>query len=138
MTVKEYLGQIRKFDIKIKTLEEEVSNLNERKFAIKSPVLTESINDNHSNKAMFERAVSECDEKVGELLETQIKAINTRHLIYTQLTGLDNVYFEILYARYFKQNRWEQIAVDLNYGVSHLHRLHGQALQEFKNIVQIQ
>lgn len=135
--MKEYLNQVRKADNKIKSLINEVDNLNSQKYSLASPSFKEKIGSNPDNKAAFEKVIWKCDEKVAKLAAAQIEAIDLRSKIYHEIYSIDNaIYTDILYKRYFEYKRWEQIAVDTNYSIDNVHKLHGKALfklQEYIN-----
>ena len=48
----------------------------------------------------------------------------------------DGRYREVLKRRYLWGESWEYIAIGLGYEYHHVHKLHGQALNEFKAILQ--
>lgn len=43
-------------------------------------------------------------------------------------------YYEVLYRRYIMGDKWERIAVDMNYNYRWVQRLHGRALQALEEI----
>lgn len=66
---------------------------------------------------------AEADRLMNELVQERKSA---EQLISTVN---DNVHREILTRRYIIGQRWEDIADAMNYGVRHVHKLHGAALQ---------
>lgn len=66
---------------------------------------------------------AEADRLMNELVKERKSA---EQLISTVN---DNVHREILTRRYIIGQRWEDIADSMNYGVRHVHKLHGAALQ---------
>lgn len=70
------------------------------------------------------------DEKVEEL-------ITYRMMMLKLIKELgDSTYRTLLIARYINCKTWEEIAEDMGYDVRHIHRLHGAALQKFKDVIE--
>ena len=46
----------------------------------------------------------------------------------------DGRYREVLHRRYLQGESWEYIAVGMGYAYHHIHKLHGQALNEFEAV----
>lgn len=64
------------------------------------------------------------DDKIDELIDCKseiLKAINTVE---------NTLYRALLIAYYVNCKTWEDVALELKYGVRHIHRLHGRALEK--------
>lgn len=47
-------------------------------------------------------------------------------------------YRRVLLARYFTKRKWESIAADMHYSMSHLYKIHIYALQELDDVIKKQ
>lgn len=68
---------------------------------------------------------TECNESVDQY-------VDHKRLIMARIDKVDDpLLAEILIERYVDRLCWQDIALNLNYDVRHVHRLHGLALQEY-------
>lgn len=68
------------------------------------------------------------DRRIDELYDVKRQILNA-------INKLDDaVLRKLLIARYINFKTWEQISMDLNYGRSHICRLHGEALKKIKMV----
>lgn len=68
----------------------------------------------------------ELNESIDLLIDLKADAIR-------RIDEMDNDVSRILLTnRYILGKTWEQTAVDMHYTFQHIHRLHGQALQEYQ------
>ena len=128
MTAKKYLQQIKALDIKIKQKMEEREDLYSRAIStgsreLKADVVQTSVNG----------------DKVGGAID---RYIIQRNIIINQIQSItDPRYEEILYLRYVKYMRLEEIACTMvktngqPYSFDHILRLHGEALKKFAEIM---
>ena len=66
----------------------------------------------------------------NEISADMLQLINLKREITETINKVENdEYKTILEKRYLCWLTWEQIAVDLNYSVMHIHRMHGEALK---------
>ncbi len=135
MTAKQYLGQIRSLDIKIRQRKREIEELK------LSATCTGSISaqdEKVQTSASGDKLLNAVARYVDLEAETQnmIDAMQKkRHKIIAEIQSLeDSRYIEILYKRYVEFKRFDQIARECNYSCTHIKRMHGQALQEFTKI----
>lgn len=138
MTAKEYLKQLRCYEIKINQLSEEVKNL--KILAVGGGSLSMDPNKVQTSipgDKMSEK-VSKYVDMENELLELQVEYQALRMEIINEIHQLnDSRYIQILYLKYLKNLRLEQIACEMHksngdaYSFDHINTLHGEALQEF-------
>lgn len=140
MDAKEYLNQIETYDIKIKRMNEEVARLesivNNATSGI-NPDKAQTSPDKSRREKAITRMVDLKNQILDVVAEYEIKRSETIQMIYR----LDDPrYIEILYLRYVKGIRVEDIADIMHkpngseYSVEHLIRLHGHALNAFRKI----
>lgn len=128
---KEYLRQIRLFDICIRQKEAELaamrSELESMSAAVTGERVQTSVNDKMSEK------VSHIVDLEARIIQDKEKFLRMKDRIINEIQSLDNsVYVDILYKRYVEYKQLEEIAVEMNYSYRQVLRLHGFALQEFK------
>lgn len=130
-TPKEYLRQIRLFDICIRQKEAELaamrSEIESMSAAVTGERVQTSVNDKMSEK------VSHIVDLEAMIIQDKEKFLRMKDRIINEIQSLDNsVYVDILYKRYVEYKQLEEIAVEMNYSYRQVLRLHGFALQEFK------
>jgi len=66
---------------------------------------------------------------------TSARLVNLKHEVVTIIKCVKRTELQtILEMRYLCFQTWEEIAVALHYDLRHIHRLHGQALDEVETI----
>ena len=128
---KEYLRQIRLFDICIKQKEAELAAMRSELENMSAAVTGERVQTSAKDK-MSEK-VSHIVDLEAQIIQDKEKFLRMKDRIINEIQGLDNsVYVDILYKRYVEYKQLEEIAVEMNYSYRQVLRLHGFALQEFK------
>ena len=142
MTAKKYLQQIKALDIKIKQKMEEREDLYSRAIStgsreLKADVVQTSVNGDKVGGAI-DRYV-DLEKEIQTLID---RYIIQRNVIINQIQSIpDPRYEEILYLRYVKYMRLEEIACTMvktngqPYSYDHILRIHGEALKKFAEIM---
>lgn len=133
MTAKQYLGQIRSLDIKIRQRKREIEELK------LSATCTGSISaqgEKVQTSASGDKLLNAVARYVDLEAETQgmIDAMQKRrHDIIAEIQSLeDSRYIEILYKRYVEFKSFEFIACEMHYNYTWICELHGKALKAFE------
>ena len=136
MTAKKYLKQIELLDIKIRQKEEQLACLRETAGGAaairydKDNIQVSAVGD------MLERNVIRLMELEDKILADKIRFETLKNTIVDQIQTLDDKrYIDILYRRYVKYEKFEQIALDMGYEYFYICRLHGEALNVFMLII---
>ena len=128
---KEYLRQIRLFDICIRQKEAELAAMRSEIESMSAAVTGERVQTSTNDK-MSEK-VSHIVDLEAMIIQGKEKFLRMKDRIINEIQSLDNsVYVDILYKRYVEYKQLEEIAVEMNYSYRQVLRLHGFALQEFK------
>lgn len=128
---KEYLRQIRLFDICIRQKEAELAAMRSEIESMSAAVTGERVQTSAKDK-MSEK-VSHIVDLEAQIIRDKESFLRMKDRIINEIQGLDNsVYVDILYKRYVEYKQLEEIAVEMNYSYRQVLRLHGFALQEFK------
>ncbi len=128
MKVREYLAQAFRLDQRINSKIEQVRSLNE--LAAKC---TSTITDMPRNPNKGKDSIGDIIAKIVDLQEEINRDIDAlvdlKAEIYSVIRAIDNVECQtLLELRYLSFMRWEEIAVQLNYGMENVYRLHRKAL----------
>lgn len=132
MTTKEYLSQISRLDKMIKNKLSEVSQLRELSYGISAVTNEERVQTtpNFDKIGTAYCKIAEMEEKLDKLID---EYVDKKNLIVSQIDKIENeMYYDILFARYIEKKTFEKIAIDLNYSFRNTTRLHGKALKEFE------
>ena len=128
---KEYLRQIRLFDICIRQKEAELAAMRSELENMSAAVTGERVQTSAKDK-MSEK-VSHIVDLEAMIIQDKEKFLRMKDRIINEIQSLENsVYVDILYKRYVEYKQLEEIAVEMNYSYRQVLRLHGFALQEFK------
>ena len=134
MTAKDYLKDIRKLDLEIQTLQEQISLLRKNAEGLRAMELSDmpkggkgkDLSDYVAEIADLQVV---CVQHVSELIMKKQEAIE--RIMSIDGSELRNV----LLLRYIQCKEWDEIADKLQYNLRTIFRLHGEALKEFDDAV---
>lgn len=133
MTAKEYLKQIELLDIKIRQKEEQLECLRD---TAGGAAAIRYDKDNIQVSAagdILEKNVIRLVELEDKIFVEKVRLAAIKDTIIDQIQALeDKRYIDILYRRYVKYDKFEQIALDMSYDYVYLRALHGEALGCFE------
>ena len=139
MTAKEYLKQIRSLDKKIQQRIDERDTLLSKATStgsrgMKRDVVQTSVEGDRVG-GIIDRYI-DMEKQITAMID---RPVNMRHKIIGQIQQMENPkHVELLYLRYVKYMRLEEIACDMvkenkePYSYEHIRKLHGYALKEFQ------
>ena len=132
MTAKEYLKQIEELDIKIRQKEEQLACLRETAggaAAIRYDKMNVQI---MVAKDMMERNVIKLLDLEEKVFADKLRMESLKDQIIDEIQSLDDKrYVDVLFRRYVKYQKFEQIALDMSYDYDYIRVLHGEALVTF-------
>jgi hypothetical protein len=132
MTTKEYLMQISRMDRMIKNKLSEIAQLRELSCGI-SAVQSEDRVQTTPNFDKIGTSYAKIDEMERNLDRIIDEYIDRKNEIIAQIDSMENeIYYNILFARYVEKKTFEKIASEINYSFRNTTRLHGKALLEFE------
>lgn len=128
MTAKEYLSQAYRLDQRIDSKIEQVASLND--LATKCTATISGMPHNPS------RSTSPMADTIDKIIDLQAEInrdidtlVDLKREIVTVIKAVDNPEYQtLLEKRYLCFLHWEQIAVDMNYGIDNIFKLHKKAL----------
>lgn len=134
LETKQYLGQISRLDRMIKNKMTELSQYRDLIYGLSAVVNEERVQKSPDFDKMTGKVakVLKIESKIDELID---EYVDKKNLIISQIDSMENeIYYEILFARYIEKKTFEKIADEMMYSWRQIIRLHGKALQEFEKI----
>lgn len=127
---KEYLNGYREAKRREKRILEQIQRLRLDKMF---PCLqNDDMPHGHNQSDLSDYAIK-MDELMEELKKERLQAVDEYNEIYKTISRLENENEkEVLVRRYINGDKWEEIAVKMNYGYRHIHKIHGSALINIK------
>lgn len=128
MKARDYLGQAFRLDQRINSKIEQVRSLNDLATKCTSTITGMPGNPNRGKDSIGDIIAKIVD--LQEEINRDIDAlVDLKAEIYSVIRAIDNVECQtLLELRYLSFMRWEEIAVQLNYGMENVYRLHRKAL----------
>lgn len=126
---KAYLKQVKLYDVRINTKQEELERL--KAFRLK---ITPTLKDDVVSGGCSYDKLADITAKILDL-ESQINKnidsyVDKRNEVVAVLNRVKNEkQYQVLYKRYVLFKTWEQIACDIGYSYQGVCKLHGRALQ---------
>lgn len=129
-SVKEYLGQLKVLEIKIRQKKDELESLIAESESVSinlgEKVQTSAVNQLSEIVSKIVDLKMEIDQEVLKLLEKRNEIIELIHRLNNPL------FIDVLYKRYVQYKTFEDIAEETKYSVRQIHRIHGYALSSIK------
>ena len=131
MTVKELLRSVREQDSLLRAYEQELEDLRRRAYNISSPKLGDKIQSNHL--ATLDEIVAKIEQQAAKVNAAWDELIDKRNQAKALINKVDDESIRcVLYRYYILIQTWEQIAVEMNYTIRWVYKLHGKALQDLE------
>ena len=136
MGAKELLEQIKNLDYKIKLLTERIEEL-ERMLqpGIEYNKIGGAPRDSYHPDTRVNIIYKLSDTK-EDLIERRAELFTIKSQLTKAIAKMNNKsHMEVLVRRYFNNQSWHTISKQMGYAISHLHRLHNQAIDELDEIL---
>lgn len=85
--------------------------------------------DNAGAIIRLAQARADCNEAVDRFVDYKLKCIDMINMLRK------STHRQLLTLRYLNYKSWDEIALDMNYGIDHIYKIHGYALMEFQKIL---
>ena len=132
MNAKEYLSQARNLDQRIITKTQMIDSLNDLATRCTTTYSDMPKSPGHGNSRL-EECVMKIMDLEEQILHDMDKLVDLKKEITYVIRSISNPeYQDLLAKRYICCESWEKIAVDMNYELRYIHKLHSRALQEVK------
>ena len=129
---KKYLSQAFGLNQRIESKLGQIEDLHDlaTKATVKHSDMQRNPNQGHSR---LEDAVIQIIELETEINQDMIKLVELKKDIIRRIKAVESTELQtILELRYLSYMRWEEIAIELGYGIDNVFRLHRNALDEIK------
>jgi len=134
MNAKDYLKQLKKLDVMIQDMEEQLEFLHEQASSAGAIRYDkEKIQMTQVSSKLEELVLSyiELENEIKkERLTFQLKKQKIIHEIH-EIDDIEGKYISVLYKRYVEYKSYELIAVEMNYSFDYVKELHRDALERF-------
>lgn len=131
MTVKEFLRSVRSQDNLLRAYEQELEDLRRRAYSISSPRLGDKIQANHL--VTLDEIVAKIEQQAAKVNAAWDELIDRRNKARFLISKVEDENIRcVLYRYYILTHSWEQIAVEMNYTIRWVYKLHGKALQDLE------
>ena len=132
MTTKNYLNQISRLDSVIQNKLTEIMQCRELSVsltAVSSDIKVRTSPDMDKIGNSIAR-LAEMEQQLDELIDHYV---DKKSRIIAQIDAMeDEVHYQILFARYIERKTFEKIALELNYSLRQISRVHEKALIKFE------
>lgn len=128
MNAKEYLGQAYRLDQRIDAKLEQVSSLND--LATKATTTITGMPKSPSQaSSRLEATIAKIVDLQNDINRDIDNLVDLKRSIISLIKDIGNTEYQtILEKRYLCFMTWEQIAVDMNFSIHYLYKIHSQAL----------
>ena len=129
MTAKEFLSQARYLDMRINSKVEQIESLNDLATKCTSTITGMPHNPSPSTSLMADAVckIVDLQEELGRDVQELVDL--KRHISMVIKSVPNHELQTLLEKRYLCFHSWEQIAVDMNYGIENIYRLRRAALK---------
>ena len=132
MTAKEYLNQAYRLDQRIRSKQEQIAALNDLATSCSASMTGMPRNPNKGGSRMAD-AVCKIIDLQDSIAADMQELVELKAEIIATIKALECIEYQlILEKRYISGKSWPEIAVDLDYKMRHLYKLHDAALEEIK------
>lgn len=138
MRAKEFLQKAYRIDQRINSKLEQVASL--RELATKATAtLTDLPSGGTRQTHSMENIIVKMADLEAEINQNIIELVELKGEIVSVIKKIDDPEHQtLLELRYLCFKTWEQIAVDMNYSVRNIYKLHDQSLADVKQFLSVQ
>ena len=128
MTAKEFLKQYEYADRRVRRLEMEYND----ELIMIDAIRSASDNDGMPHGSGISKPTENKALKLADahlrLIEAKVDAVEKRQTVFNLIDTIDGVEGDLLFERYIKLRKWEEICILLHYSWDSVHRIHRHAL----------
>lgn len=137
MTAKEYLQQIRKLDIQIRNKQLELRRIELLMSGVKALDFEKKETAASKSSLSPQEKYYPLYEKYEKSIKNDVaKLVQLKHEAMTLIDRIEDAdCMDVLYRRYIHYQKWELIAVEMNFSYKWIHCIHQKALDLFDEIL---
>ena len=128
MTAKEYLKQYEYAVDRVRRYEEEYQSELTLIDAVRSVSDNDGMPHGSGISKPTEQKAMRLADKSLRLTEARLEAIRIRQEVFDLIDSIDGIEGDVLYQRYIKLHKWEEVCVLLHYSWQGIHLVHRRAL----------
>ena len=129
MAIKEYLSQAYRIDQRINSKIEQISRLHDLATKATSTISETGVCES-GNKQRMENNIVEIVDLEREINEDIDMLIKIKKKIMAMIKKVENPEYQtLLELRYLCLKKWEQIALEMGYGIDNVYKMHRKALK---------
>lgn len=134
MIAKEYLKQVRNLDKLINAKISELDELEKQITSLHSVTLGDKVQSSSSGDSL-QRTIDKIIDMRAEINGEIDRLVDLKAVIRNQLNSLnDNRYIAVMVEYYINGKTFEKIAENMHYSNRQIIRIHGNALQKFREL----
>lgn len=135
LNTKDFLQQIELYDNHINNKLEELERLRSLTLKITSSLKQDVVSASGSQDKLGDAVAKIVDlqNEINQSIDLYVDRKREVNRVLEQITDVD--YLQVLSKRYLLYEPWEQIAMEMGYTYRHITRLHGEALQAVRKIL---
>ena len=139
MRAKEYLRSLKRLDVKIKNLQWELEELENKAIGISSvDYSSDNVQSSSSGDPAFVKMMPKIQVVKDELEKTIEDFVEKRHEMILMINSLSNTnYIQVLFKRYVEFKKFDDIATEMSYEVQSVKNFHWKAIQEFERLLEV-
>ena len=139
MRAKEYLRSLKRLDVKIKNLQWELEELENKAIGISSvDYSSDNVQSSSSGDPAFVKMMPKIKVVKDELEKTIEDFVEKRHEMILMINSLSNTnYIQVLFKRYVEFKKFDDIATEMSYEVQSVKNFHWKAIQEFERLLEV-
>ena len=135
MNAKEFLKQYEEADKRVRRLNEEYEKEMELIDTVRSTADYDTQPKSRSLRKTVEDKAIRLADKARARTDARLDAIRIRQEVFDVIDKVKGDEGEVLYERYIKLRKWEEICVAMNYSWAGIHKLHRRALEKIDYIL---
>ena len=138
MRAKEYLRSLKRLDVKIKHLQWELEELENKAIGISSVDYSgDNVQSSSCGDPAFVKMMPKIKAVKDELEKTIEDFVEKRHEMILMIDSLSNTnHTQVLFKRYVEFKKFDDIATEMSYEVQSVKNLHWRAIQEFERLLE--
>lgn len=129
---KEELKEYKKIKIELKTIEDKLTYLREKKTSVKSQIINDMPTSSKSELDRLGELLEEIEEVIKLYFKKKKKLLKKLYKIEKSIYILDELERTVIRYVYFEGKRFEEISCIINYSYRTVRRLHKSAIDKLE------
>ena len=137
MTAKEYMNQARYLDLRIRSKVAQIDRLNDLATHVTSTI-SDMPKSSSPDPSRMETTICKIVDLERDITEDLGHLMDLKQELQQVVDGVSRPEYQvILQKRYLEMEQWEDIASDMNYDVRYVQKLHGRALADVQELLDV-